>query len=301
MRQKMLNEIIEHIKKYTDKNVDVDSLDINKVITYLKTYQYIKENFNLADFVQAVIRFQKTFGLANQDGVVSPNTIRAMEYSRCGCPDTLEEANVLDKWAFTHIKYYIDAFPPGLTKEEVRAIYKKSYDSCSAVCGLTFEEVFNSNQANLVLTTGNKNGLGSPSGVLAYAYLPSGPNHTQQLTATFDIAEVWVYDSKKRGIYLQNVHCHECCGHNMGLSHSNVSTALMAPFYSETIAVPQQNDDIPRLVARYGKPKTPAPTPQIPVNPPQTPSDNSNSIVITYTGKIDSVSIPGFRTTKLSE
>lgn len=59
---------------------------------------------------------------------------------------------------------------------------------------------------------------------MAHAYFPvyGGDAH-------FDDAEQWTIDSF-RGTNLFQVAAHEF-GHSLGLSHSDVKTALMAPFY----------------------------------------------------------------------
>ena len=63
-----------------------------------------------------------------------------------------------------------------------------------------------------------------PGGTLAHAYFPQfgGDAH-------FDESEYWTINSF-RGTNLLQTAAHEF-GHSLGLSHSDVSAALMAPFY----------------------------------------------------------------------
>ena len=67
----------------------------------------------------------------------------------------------------------------------------------------------------------------------------------------FDIAEFWITSPEKTGVLLENVAAHEL-GHILGLTHSEVSTALMAPYYNKNVNRPQENDDIERIRSLYG-------------------------------------------------
>ncbi len=82
----------------------------------------------------------------------------------------------------------------------------------------------------------------------------------------FDVDEAWTLLPGQRGTMLVNVATHEF-GHLMGLSHSRLQTALMAPYYNAAIAVPQSQDDITRFQARYGVRQGPV-TPPVPVPVP---------------------------------
>jgi hypothetical protein len=123
--------------------------------------------------------------------------------------------------------------------------------------------------------------------------MPDGSD--QQLLMKFDLDETWIENANQRGILLENVACHEF-GHLLGLTHSQVQGALMAPYYNAAISTPQQNDDIPRILARYGPataqpPVGPTPTP--PVIPPVVPSQHS--LVITLPASGASVVLDGQR------
>lgn len=305
-----MQEIVDYLKnKFKGSKVDVDDLItyIPKVIKYLKAYGYLKEKTGLTlwDFIAAVKTFQEWFGLIDNDGTLTPLTVRAMEYARCAVPENLEYESItsskLPKWGIPHLKYHIEEYVPGLTKEEVKAIYRQSFDSISDVCGLTFEEVSSGNNANLIMTTGNRNGLGSSGGTLAYAYLPNNNNFTGQLYSVFDRSELWlgIGNAKTRGIRLLAVHCHECGGHNLGLSHSKDQSALMAAYYNPQVDKPQ-SDDIKGLVTRYGQPKNVTPTPK-PTPVPTTPviPSSNDETIIRIKGNVQEVSIGGYRVTKL--
>lgn len=97
----------------------------------------------------------------------------------------------------------------------------------------------------------NEHGDGDPfdgaGGTLAHAYFPvyGGDAH-------FDDAEFWTINSN-RGTNLFQVAAHEF-GHSLGLSHSDVRSALMAPFYRGfDPAFQLDSDDIQGIQTLYGR------------------------------------------------
>ena len=97
----------------------------------------------------------------------------------------------------------------------------------------------------------NEHGDGDPfdgaGGTLAHAYFPvyGGDAH-------FDDAEFWTINSA-RGTNLFQVAAHEF-GHSLGLSHSDVRSALMAPFYRGfDPAFRLDADDIQGIQTLYGR------------------------------------------------
>lgn len=100
----------------------------------------------------------------------------------------------------------------------------------------------------------NEHGDGDPfdgvGGTLAHAFFPvfGGDAH-------FDDAELWTIGSP-RGTNLFQVAAHEF-GHSLGLSHSDVRSALMAPFYRGFEPVFKlDSDDVLAIQALYGKRST---------------------------------------------
>lgn len=250
-------------------------------LDYLKQYNYINGVEPTPEIIKKAARdFQERFGI-EVDGEIGPRTLRAMTYPRCGCADVerlVEDITKPNKWGYKHLKLYIADYIPGLTKDEMEGIIKDVFAKTSKVIDLTFELTKKSSEANFVVrVSGNpKEELGSPSGVLAFQYLPPKYNYTgPALEGVFDSAETWVGDRGGRGIRFRNVFTHEVIGHGLGLTHSKVKTALMAPFYDPDVPFLVSPDDVERLVALYGAAKDapPKPTPTPTPTPAPTPVD----------------------------
>lgn len=304
--------IVEKLtQELQDKFPAIDQQSVRAALSYLKYYNYINGSELTEDVVKAATEsFQDRFGIPS-DGIIGPQTLKAMTYPRCGCKDVehlVENASQPNKWGLKNLKLYIEDYIPGLTKDEMESIIKDVFAKTSKIIDLTFELTKNSNDAQFVVRVSSdpREELGSPSGVLAFQYLPPKYNYTgPALEGVFDGAEKWVGDRGGNGIRFRNVFTHEVIGHGLGLSHSSIKSALLAPFYAPDVAFLVSPDDVERLIALYGKakdvPTTPTPTP-VPGNP--------EKVVITIKGKGFTVShaiegedlnvtIPGWRCTKL--
>lgn len=117
---------------------------------------------------------------------------------------------------------------------------------------LTFTPVRNGGKVHIEIRFengehGDGDAFDGAGGTLAHAYFPiyGGDAH-------FDEAETWTINSYK-GTNLFQVAAHEF-GHSLGLSHSDVRSALMAPFYrgyESTFKLDQ--DDVTAIQQLYGK------------------------------------------------
>lgn len=245
-------------------------------VNYLSFFGYITvellKNVSLDDVYSGIKQFQKWFELKS-DGIVGPKTLRAMEAPRCGCLDVPDTDNgthvqfmriselVADKkagWSKHGLTYAVESYPDQLMSKTAQLkIFSGAFKAWSDICGLTITPIKSVKAADLVLSTGSGklHKFDGRGGTLAWAYVPDG--NDRQLTMRFDLAETWTMNPVDRGILLFNVACHEF-GHMLGLSHSKMKGALMAPFYNPNIAVPQQVDDIPNMLHLYGQPVPPA-------------------------------------------
>ena len=109
---------------------------------------------------------------------------------------------------------------------------------------------------------GDSSPFDGPSGVLAHTFYPAPPNpETIGGDMHFDEAENWSLNSH---IHMYAVALHEA-GHALGLAHSNVSNAVMAPVYAGPLT-DLHPDDIAGIRAIYSDSG---------IDAPSTPSLNS--------------------------
>jgi len=180
---------------------------------------------------------------------------------RCGCPDLVTSGRPR-KWAHNTLSYFIASRDEDLSQNTWDSIIAEAFDSWSRVANLKFVKIDKRNSANILVDigSGQRHNFDGPKGTLAWAYLPSRHDYTGQLLMRFDTDEDWIGSPigqtvihEEQGTLLLNVAAHEI-GHILGLGHSNIETALMAPYYAESVRSPQENDDIPRIQELYGKP-----------------------------------------------
>ena len=239
--------------------------EIRKALKYLKQYGYIHsiKDVTLEDIFRAVTKFQELANIV-VDGEIGPKTLGAMDWPRCSVPDfiTDENGNMMafnmqkGTWGYRDLRYYVESRDSDLSAADWDRMMQKGFDQWSAVANLTFTQTNNRNDAHFILGTGagSRDNFDGPSGTLAWAYLPPSENYRGQLVSKFDRAETWrISLSQGSGILLLNVACHEF-GHLLGLEHSRINSALMAPFYNPSITKPQQTDDVTRIQRKYGPP-----------------------------------------------
>ena len=203
----------------------------------------------------ALVNFQIAAGLPTT-GELDEATQTKMSQPRCGCLDVQRNVVEWARWRKTDLKYFVEKRVTGLAADVVDGLIAAAWQDWMAVADIRIAPTNSAGDADMIISTGRGRGDGfdGPSGTLAWAYLPSG--NDGQLLCRFDADETWLADNPQGGILLRNVACHEF-GHLLGLEHSRVSSALMAPFYSPAVTSPRQSDDIPRIQGLYGKPTAP--------------------------------------------
>ena len=155
------------------------------------------------------------------------------------------------------LTYRIFSYPTarGISKRDVDLKTREAFNMWQEASGLTFEET-RSRSADIKInfyrgSHGDGNPFNGPGGVLAHAYYPQGFYKGE---AHFDDGERWSV-TPFVGTQILNTLTHEF-GHNLGLKHSNVRGAIMAPFYKgwdTNLRLAQ--DDKRGIQALYGLPQ----------------------------------------------
>lgn len=303
----LIEQILYHVEKYHIKPISKNN--VLYALSFLRKYGYISTRLDVTiqDVITGISELQVLCG-HEPNGILEPKILSLMAIKRCGCPDIIrdESGNKIEaatgKWNKRLLSYIINGWVgDAIDKNMQQTIIRNCYDEISSVCNLKFIETTNITSADIVISvkSGRQNSLDGGGGVLAYAELPNG--NDQQLNMVIDADEYWINDRSIRGILFRNVFLHEA-GHNGGLYHSKIQTALMAPYYAPDVSTLQQNDDIIRWQQLYGAPAPNQPNPPTPIppnQPPVNPTPSEQTLSIKYKGTIEAVSIPGYRCLKI--
>ncbi|XP_048518550.1 matrix metalloproteinase-14 isoform X4 [Dendroctonus ponderosae] len=239
----------------------------SSAMLYLSQYGYlgpVKANssqlLDESSFRKAVEDFQSFAGLT-VTGELDDQTMETMQLPRCGVKDKVGTGDNRAKryalqgsrWKVKNLSYKISKYPPKLKRKEVDAEVQRAFNVWSGYTDLSFTPKSGQVHIEIRFETG-EHGDGDPfdgpGGTLAHAYFPvfGGDAH-------FDASESWSINSY-RGTNLFQVAAHEF-GHSLGLSHSDVRSALMAPFYrGYDPAFSLDQDDVSGIQALYGKKTT---------------------------------------------
>ncbi|ELT91654.1 hypothetical protein CAPTEDRAFT_219025 [Capitella teleta] len=249
---------------------------------FLEKFGYLKE---LPSGVQrseesrreAIKHFQRMAHL-EETGVLDAPTRRQMKQPRCGMPDMMPtQAEVPPgvsfdpgmnpqnyyvpgyKWKKQALTWKAHNYSPDLDSGSQRRAFHKAFQYWSDVTPLTFAET-GASEADIDIqfargqhSDGPGNAFDGPGGTLAHAFFPeNGDTH-------FDEDEDWTQNTET-GTNLEIVAAHEF-GHALGLGHSNVRGALMAPYYQGYDPnFSLHDDDVRAIQSLYGSNQPAAPT-----------------------------------------
>ncbi|XP_064105368.1 matrix metalloproteinase-20-like [Macrobrachium nipponense] len=211
---------------------------------------------------KSIMEFQAFAGLS-QTGQLDDATIEMMNKPRCGVKDKTRYGSEARKkrydlqasrWRPRRLTYRITKYPKALPKAEVDGEIRAAFEVWEDATNLKFEAV-NGGKVHIEIRFeraehGDGDPFDGPGGTLAHAYFPMDGGDVH-----FDDTETWTIGSY-RGFNLFQVAAHEF-GHSLGLSHSDVQSALMDPFYRGY----QRNfkldrDDVLGIQALYGPCRT---------------------------------------------
>ncbi|XP_055846889.1 stromelysin-2-like [Episyrphus balteatus] len=188
--------------------------------------QMIHEN----TMIQAIQNFQEFAGL-DVTGQLDSKTLELMSLPRCGVKDkranSRSERSFGTAWRKKDLTYRISRYTRRMDRNNVDAEIARAFSVWSEHTDLSFTAKRNGPVDIDITFLEGEHGDGNPfdgtGGTLAHAYSPEyGDAH-------FDDAEHWSINSP-RGTNLFQVAAHEF-GHSLGLDHSSVQEALMAPYY----------------------------------------------------------------------
>merc|ERR1719499_1473151 len=216
-------------------------------------------NGSSESFIKAIKTFQEFAGLP-LSGKLDEVTLEFMSLPRCGVKDfsvestgnTSNYAVQGSRWGKNRLTFRVTEYSSTMSEVLIDSNVEKAFKFWSDVTNLEF---VSKDVGEVDIDIGFfafDHGDGDPfdgmGGTLAHAYFPryGGDVH-------MDESEAWSMGSREGTNFLQTL-THEI-GHSLGLSHSRVSAAVMAPFYRGwDPAFKLHSDDIRGIQSLYGKP-----------------------------------------------
>lgn len=211
---------------------------------------------------EAVRSFQAFAGLP-VTGEVDDATADKMNQPRCANLDLTGLAEFSTsgrRWANPNLRYAFENFTADVASGDIVLAVEQAFAMWAAYTPLRFTRVPLASGPEIIIrfVTGDHGDgfpFDGPGSVLAHAFFPSippAPPTPIMGDAHFDDAETWTVNvpTGANRFDLVTVAAHEF-GHSLGLGHSSVSGALMAPFYGGPMRT-LPNDDIAGIQSLYG-------------------------------------------------
>lgn len=217
------------------------------------------QTVNESTLSSALILFQEYYKLPT-DGKLSNETLELMQKPRCANSDIIADFQIYKfKWKKSEILWHYY-----LANEHVIELTKKAFDQREKHSSLRFKHdrtrpdilISNKNLRHKMQMNPNQCGniFEGKGGKLAHGFFPSEDGSLREIHIDND--ENWSYtinSSIPSGqVSLFSTLVHEI-GHTLGLSHSDVSDAVMYAFYNGKSEL--NDDDILGIQNLYGKPQ----------------------------------------------
>lgn len=161
-------------------------------------------------------------------------------------------------WGRSNISFSFQNGTADIPNDDERIAIRQAFQIWADYANLNFTEVSNNGDIAILWATGNHgdgagNAFDGTNGVLAHAFFPPPNGGSIAGDLHLDDDEAWTLVAQAGGgqpIDLVTVAIHEI-GHSLGLGHSNVSCAIMNPFYFGSQRYLAQ-DDINGIRSIYG-------------------------------------------------
>ncbi|XP_057654728.1 matrix metalloproteinase-2-like [Diorhabda carinulata] len=241
-------------------------VDQQYAMKYLQPFGYANEN-DLTKLEDYLLSFQERYNIP-ATGELDENTIQLLNRPRCNVSEAASDDDhsfrIKSKWSKFDLKWYF----PQATPEYLK-VTKKAFEVWSNSLKFKFELIHKirpyAPDISITVVRGkhyfraNCQGRGEcsstfdgPGKVLAHAYFPKG---NSSIELHIDADEKWDLSldgsSSEDQTSLLMVLIHEI-GHILGITHSDIETAIMYPWYQFNIAPKLDEDDKMALEALYG-------------------------------------------------
>ncbi|XP_075048016.1 matrix metalloproteinase-18-like [Mixophyes fleayi] len=256
---------------------------------------FISEDQLPEEFISGLEWFQRQNGL-KVTGKLDEETAEAMKLPRCGKHEQRMTYNVGAKWKKDILTYKIINTTVQLPDKFVRDELIKALKVWENASILKFVEVNVNQTADIDIffvsglhSDGKNNAFDGPGRVLGHAFMPPFSKSKRPIDGDLhlDNDEKWTINEKK-GVNLLQAAAHEL-GHSLGLDHSTIPGALMAPTYKGYKPLFQlHQDDIEAIQVLYGKPSAKSSTSSATL-----PSEGSSNPVTPGAGKKDTSTTKG--------
>ncbi|XP_067667987.1 matrix metalloproteinase-19-like [Haliotis asinina] len=290
------------------------------MVDYLERYGYLNTDYNTkedggpiyhsdVELEYALRKYQEFTGLP-VTGMMDSKTYEQMHKPRCGFKDILPEGvnqpqsytHLGGKWPKDEITWKTVAWTNQMGQSVQKRAMENAFKYWQEVTPLTFKYTDGTPDIEVKFARGEHgdgqyNAFDGKGKTLAHAFGPG--SHRINGDTHFDDDEEWTYHSD-RGTELQTVAAHEF-GHALGLGHSGVRGALMAPYYQGYDPnFKLHSDDIRAIQILYGSnPNRPTTTTPPPTTTPTTTTPTTTTTRPPTTTKEPTSPNPGYCSTKL--